>query len=400
MNRTAPGFRLLAPGVLLHWARGGRAARATAGAGGPALRASDRRDAVEAQPGRLADVAPHARQPRLQPAQPDRPPQRVAVEDGLDPRHGTRNDPGVLPHRLQRRDVRAQPQRPLPGHRREVGRPAVGVPAQAAGGPRQVHAGLRAQPQRRHLRRHDHRHHRRRLPGGVERQDRRGAVGNQDHGLPEGLAADVRSDHRQRQGDLGPRLRTRRRTRRLRHHCTRREDRQGDLADAHHAGSRRTRLRIVGQRAVRETRARRHLDGAQLRSAAQHDLHRHVGVVAGAEVHARRQRQAAPLPQLHAGPERRHRQDRVVLPARGRSLGSGPPLRAPPGGHGRDAQPERGRLDQPEAEAGRTPAGDDRHPRQDRDRLHAGPADRRVPVGAADGDAERRQQDRRRHRRR
>ena len=49
------------------------------------------------------------------------------------------------------------------GDRRQDRRPAVGVPAEAAGGPRQVHAGLRHQPQPRDLRRHDHRHQRRRL---------------------------------------------------------------------------------------------------------------------------------------------------------------------------------------------------------------------------------------------
>ena len=37
--------------------------------------------------------------------------------------------------------------------------------------------------------------------------------------------------------------------------------------------------------------------------------------IPGAEVHARRRRQAAPLSQLDAGPRRRHRQDRLVLPA-------------------------------------------------------------------------------------
>ena len=43
----------------------------------------------------------------------------------------------------------------------------------------------------------------------------------------------------------------------------------------------------------REALARRHVDGAELRPGAEPDLHRHVGHVAGAEVHARRQRQAS-----------------------------------------------------------------------------------------------------------
>ena len=43
---------------------------------------------------------------------------------------------------------------------------------------------------------------------------------------------------------------------------------------------------------------------------------------------ARRQRQAAPVSQLDAGHRRRHRQDRLVLPARRRSLGSRSSVRA------------------------------------------------------------------------
>ena len=84
--------------------------------------------------------------------------------------------------------------------------------------------------------------------------------------------------------------------------------------------------------------ARGRVDGAQLRPRDQPDLHGHVGDEPGAEVHARRQRQAVSLPQLHAGPRRRHRQDRVALPAHRRSLGSGPSLRAPAGGDGRAAR--------------------------------------------------------------
>ena len=46
-----------------------------------------------------------------------------------------------------------------------------------------------------------------------------------------------------------------------------------------------------------------------------------------------------PVPQLHAGPERRHRQDRVVLPAPGRSLGSRSSLRAAAARDRRRARP-------------------------------------------------------------
>ena len=54
------------------------------------------------------------------------------------------------------------------------------------------------------------------------------------------------------------------------------------------------------------------------------DLRRDVRHVAGAEVHARRHRQQAPLPQLDAGPRRRHRRAPLVLPAPERPLGPRP----------------------------------------------------------------------------
>ena len=95
--------------------------------------------------------------------------------------------------------------------------------------------------------------------------------------------------------------------------------------------------------------ARRHLDGAELRPGDEPDLRRHVGDDSGAEVHARRQRQAAPVSQLHARAERRHRQDRLVLPARRRSLGPRSSVRAAAGGHGRRAGPEGSAVDQPAA---------------------------------------------------
>ena len=57
-------------------------------------------------------------------------------------------------------------------------------------------------------------------------------------------------------------------------------------------------LRDVGRRADGAALARRHVDGAELRPRAEPDLRRHVGDDPGAEVHARRQRQEAPLSQL------------------------------------------------------------------------------------------------------
>ena len=68
--------------------------------------------------------------------------------------------------------------------------------------------------------------------------------------------------------------------------------------------------------------------------------------IPGAEVHPRRQRQAAPVPQLHARAGRRHRQDRLVLPAPRRSLGSRSSVRAAAGRHRRRAGSDRGRVDQ------------------------------------------------------
>jgi len=68
------------------------------------------------------------------------------------------------------------------------------------------------------------------------------------------------------------------------------------------------------------------------------DLHRHVSQLTRAQVPARRQSEQAPVPQLDARPERRHRQDCVVLPAHRRSLGSRSPVRTPRGRYRRRAE--------------------------------------------------------------
>ena len=81
---------------------------------------------------------------------------------------------------------------------------------------------------------------------------------------------------------------------------------------------------------LRRAQARRHVDAAQLRPGTEAALYRHVGDLTGAEVPARRQRQEAPVPQLHAGHRSGDRQDRLVLPAPDRQLGHGPSLRAHP----------------------------------------------------------------------
>ena len=162
-----------------------------------------------------------------------------------------------------------------------------------------------------------------------------------------------RADHRQRQGHHRPSVPARRQQRLVHHHRARRADGQGALAHLHDPASGRAGRRNVGRRADGRALARRHVDGAELRPGAEPDLRRHVGDDPGAEVHARRQRQAAPLSQLHAGARRRHRQDRLVLPARRRSLGSRSSVRAHARRHRGRARPEGGRVDQSEDQAGR-----------------------------------------------
>ena len=77
------------------------------------------------------------------------------------------------------------------------------------------------------------------------------------------------------------------------------------------------------------------------------------------------------------------RQDRLVLPASDRPLGSRSSVRALARRHGRRAGSERGRVDQSAPAARRAAQGDHGHSRQDRHRLHARSRDGRVPVGAA-----------------
>ena len=68
----------------------------------------------------------------------------------------------------------------------------------------------------------------------------------------------------------------------------------------------------------------------------------------------------------HAGAERRHRQDRLVLPARRRSLGSRPPVRAAARRYRRRPETDASAVDQPAARAGREAEGDHGHSRKDR----------------------------------
>ena len=124
--------------------------------------------------------------------------------------------------------------------------------------------------------------------------------------------------------------------------------------------------RDLGRRAVRGAHPCGRVDGAQLRPGAEHRVRRHVRELPGAEVHAGRRRQDAPVPQLDARARRRHRGDRLVLPAPQRPLGSRPPVRADPARHRRGPRPRHRELDQPPSAAGRGAQGGDRHSRQDR----------------------------------
>ena len=160
-------------------------------------------------------------------------------------------------------------------------------------------------------------------------------------------AAELRADHRRRQGDFRSELLFARRTGGLRHRRPRRDDRRGAVAAAHDTGPRRAGRRDLGRGAVRGAKARRRLDGPELRPRAEPGLHRHVGHLSRAEVHARRRRPGAPLPQLHPGAGRGYRRDRLVLPAPERPLGPRPPVRAAPRRHRRRTGSRGGGVDQP-----------------------------------------------------
>ena len=99
---------------------------------------------------------------------------------------------------------------------------------------------------------------------------------------------------------------------------------------------------------------------------------------------------SVPLPQLHSGSGHRNGRHRLVLPAHCGSLGSGPSVRTPSDRHRCRTGPERSPMDQPRHRAWRNAACSDRNPRKDRCGLHAGPGNRRVPVGTADRCANRR----------
>ncbi len=199
----------------------------------------------------------------------------------------------------------------------------------------------------------------------------------------------VRPDHRQRQGDLRPRLRARRRSRSLRDHGVRRADRQGAVAHAHDSEAGRAGRRDVGQHPVRGAPARRHVDGAELRSGAEPHLHRHVGDSPAPKFMLGRQRQAVPVSQLA-------RSRSTPTPARSSGTTSTSSTTGTSTIRSSGCSSTRPWRRIPKRSSGSIRAshrrdlqGDHRHPGQDRHRLHDRSRDRRVPVGAADRRAER-----------
>ena len=351
-----------ASGRRLGLRRAGPSRRADRGRG--PVRAGDGRHAPGPRPRRLADVAPDAGRLGLQPAGPDRPGQRGRPAHGLDARAGPRTAGGHAAG-LRRRPLHAAGERRDRGDRRGDRRPPMGAPARSAGGRLRLRRRqLAQQPQHRDLRPLHHQHQRRQLRVRPRRCDRRDRLGNEDLRLPgDAGRAQLGADRRRRQGDLRAELPAARGARVVRHRRSRRAHRRGAVAAADRAGSRRAGRRDLGRGTVRAARPRRHLDAGQLRPRAAPHLPGHVGHLAGPEVHARGRRKHAPLPQLDAGPRRRHRRDPLALPAHERPLGPRPSLRAHPARHRRRAQPGRGELDQPAHPAGRGPQGDDRHSR-------------------------------------
>ena len=286
----------------------------------------------------------------LQPARSDRPRQRARAPDGLVAR-ARAGAPGGDAARLRRRVVRAAGERHHRSDRRGDRRPEVATSPRPARRPLRPRGGERRhQPEHRHLRPLHHQHQRRRVRLRTRRRDGRDRLGNADLRLHGDLGpAQLRTDHRRREGDLRAQLRP---ARGVRHRGARRPHRRGAVAPQDHSGPGGAGRRDLGRRAVRGAPPRRHLDAPQLRPRAAPDLPGHLGDGAGPEVHARRCRQPASLPQLDPGPRRRHRGDSLALPASERPLGPRPSLRAHPRRHRRRARCVGSELGQPAHPAG------------------------------------------------
>ena len=217
----------------------------------------------------------------------------------------------------------------------------------------------RHQPQHGDLGQHDHRRQRRQQHVRARRADRQAGVGNAGARVRRARQRQLGPDHRQRQGDHRPPVPARRRP----------TTRASITAHDAKTGKELWRTRTIprpgepGDETWGDVpmEQRWHV-GTWMVPSYDPELNliyrRHVGDDPGAEVHARRQRQAAPLSQLHAGAQRRHRQDRLVLPAHRRSLGSRSSVRAAARRHRRRARSRSEvRVDQPEDQAGRAAQG-------------------------------------------
>ena len=229
----------------------------------------------------------------LQSAQSDQSQQRRRAAAGLVARAGARAS-GRHAARARRRDVSCRIPRDVIQaidaatgdliweYKRELPDDLDEVPSRA-----------RHQPQPRDLRQPDHRHQRRRLRLRARCADRASWPGRRRSSTTaERRAADLRPDHRATarsfpgrgcESEGGPEACV------ITAHDA--KTGQGTLAHAHDSEARRAGQRNLGRHSLRAALARRHVDGAELRSRAESDVHRHVGDVAGAEVHARRQRQ-------------------------------------------------------------------------------------------------------------
>ena len=312
-----------------------------------------------------------------QPARPDRHVERrpAAAGVGVDNGGGPAGDDAA---RARRHDVPRAAVRLRRGPRRARRLARLGVPARAGrprGQPR-----LR-QPQRRPLRRQAVHRHPRRPPRRPRRPHRRGRVGRRGRRLDHRPALLGRPhDHQGARGRRHVRLLSPEHA--LLGVGPRRRDRGRGVAHLHHSRPRRVRLRELGRRARRGPAGRLGVELAELRPRAEPDLHRRRGadsVGVGAAGHRRRRR---PLHQLDPRARRRHRRDRLVLPAHPqRRVGPRPSLRA---ARRRDrGLARRRRVEQRLDRAGAAAEDRDRHPRQDRHRVGARRRHRGLPLGPA-----------------
>ena len=207
------------------------------------------------------------------------------------------------PLAYRRHPLHAAVQRRHRGDRRGDRRPDLAAPARSAGGRLRVRRRQRAQqPEHLHLRPVHRQHERRRLHLRARRHHRGDRLGDADLRLQgDSGRAQLGADHRRRQGRLRAKLPPAGRSGVVRDRGPRRAHRRGAVAAADGARAGRAGRRNLGRRALRGADPRRHLGCGQLRPRAAVVLPGDVGHVAGSQVHARRRRQRAPVPQLDAG---------------------------------------------------------------------------------------------------